>query len=358
MKQAETPLDAINCHTYTYAIGAALGLLTMLVSPEGRAESGEPQDCSASNAVEATVRQIASNPMEYIARCVNVLGVMRGVDLFEDVDGVYLEPADTLDPSSDGAQIGLDNLGKRYSEDYQHVAIIGRVQDCEEARACAQASAGPDSIVMVAGYCHMANGAYIWIEELRRRKGRPFERQMGSVARPGYGDLIPAPPDWIHRAKIASLANEFLEVVQAEDAERLLALHYRNVGLDWEDEEAELVRFILKDRSSPFREFRNRLERPQTEIFVRRESLDLEGERGSSNYQATVCFCREADCSGRWPIATFDADNLRTRPYVCTTIDPYFIGRTTVPHFTTALGKVGLAEPKRRDSNKRSKVRY
>ena len=56
-------------------------------------------------------------------------------------------------------------------------------------------------------------------------------------------------------------------------------------------------------------------------------------------------YCREKDCTGRWPIATFDADNLRTRPYACTQIEPYLTDKHLVPHFTTNIGKTGLAEP-------------
>ena len=44
-------------------------------------------------------------------------------------------------------------------------------------------------------------------------------------------------------------------------------------------------------------------------------------------------------------VATFDADNLRTRPYACTQIEPYLTDKHVVPHFTTNIGKAGLAEP-------------
>jgi hypothetical protein len=270
--------------------------------------------------------------------------VMRGLDLFEDVDGVYLEPTDILNPSSNGARLGLDNLDDHYTEDYQHVSIVGRVQDCEEVRACVHEAAGPDEIVMISGYCHNSNGAYIWIENLRRRKGRPFERQM--TARPGYRDLTPAPEDWAHRAKVDALADEFLKALRSGDRERLLALHFRNAELEWEDDEAQVVRFVLKDRKSPFLDTRKRSELPQRQILVERASLESNDERDSSNYRATICFCREDDCTGRWPIASFDADNLRTRPYVCTTVSPYYVHRKgTVPHFTTGSEDSGLLSP-------------
>jgi hypothetical protein len=72
---------------------------------------------------------------------------------------------------------------------------------------------------------------------------------------------------------------------------------------------------------------------------------ELNEQQSAEEYFATVCYCREKDCTGRWPIATFDADNLRTRPYACTQIGPYLTDKHLVPHFTTNIGKAGLAEP-------------
>lgn len=315
--------------------------------------ASEPEDCSARVATKATVGEIANQPAEFNGRCVAVDGVMHGMKLFESVDGVYLEPTDTLNPSSNGAQLGLDNMRGRRSGSYQHVSIVGRVQDCEEIRACVLESA-PGEYVIVTGYCHSFNGAYLWVESLRKRKGPAFERQMGSAARPGYGDLAPAPANWTHRPQVDALADEFLEALRMKDRERLIAIHFRNVDLDWKDDEAELIRFMLKDPKSPFLDLRKRPQSPQREIFVERASIESDDENDSDyandpdDYSATICFCREDDCTGRWPIARFDADNLRTRPYACTHVGPYLVSRKgTIPHFTTELGRSGLAEPKR-----------
>lgn len=274
---------------------------------------------------------------------------MSGSYLYEDVDGVYLQPTDSRNPSSNGAQLGLAGLNGRYSERYQHVSILGYVQDCEEVRACALASAGPDEIVFVTGYCHSYNGAHIAVARLRKRKGEPFERQMGAAARPGYGDLAPAPEDWLHRAKVDALASEFLEAVRSKDRDKLLQLHFDNAGLKWEDDKVKLIRFLLEDRRSPFADFRRRSDLPQRQILVERDLLESRDERDADNYSSVVCFCREDDCTDRWPIATFDADNLPVRPYVCTTIGPYWSHRDGyVTHFQTEIRRFGLAEPKRR----------
>jgi hypothetical protein len=312
-----------------------------------------PEKCSALVSERATVQQIATNPTSFQGHCVMVEGVMQGNTVYDNVDGVYLRPKNILDPSSNGARLGLDNMGDRWSGEFRHASIIGRVQDCETVRECVQAATGPNEIVMISGYCHSSNGAYLWIHNVRFRKDLPWERRMGAYGRPGYGDLQPAPADWPHRNRVESLANEFLEAVRSTDRDKLADIHFRNVGLNWEDDEAALIRFVLRDRKSPFVDFRHNDRRPQQQILIERPLLDSDGaalvdDADRDNYAATVCFCRESDCTGRWPIAQLDADNVRTRPYVCTQIGPYYEKGETVPHFTTRIGRGGLAEPKRK----------
>lgn len=61
---------------------------------------------------------------------------------------------------------------------------------------------------------------------------------------------------------------------------------------------------------------------------------------------ALPSMANDTDCTDRWPIATFDADNLRSRPYACTFVGGYLVpGKTMVPHFVTPIGKHGLREP-------------
>lgn len=298
-------------------------------------------DCSAGNSERATVAQIAANPGAYEGHCVAVDATMQGNSLFENVDGVYLQWPDSGNPASSGLRIGLDNA--HYSESYRRVSVLGRVQDCETVRNCVYSSAGENEFVMITGYCHSYNGPYLWVHNLRYHRGQPFVRRLGSDARSDYGDLVPAPEEWWYRAKVTSLASEFLVALQTRDRNKLADIHFRNVGEDDEESEGEMLRFLLKDRQSPFASIRTATTPPQQIILVERSQF--EEEESADDYFATVCFCREKDCTGRWPIATFDADNLPTRPYACTQIEPYLTDKRMVPHFTTNIGKVGLAEP-------------
>lgn len=317
--------------------------------------------CSIQNSEQASVPQIAAHPEKYWSHCVAIDGVMEGPFLFESVDGVYLRPRQGLDPSSSGFRLGLDNLQSHVSDDYwedrrrhyQHVSIIGRVQDCETVREAVHASAAAGEIVMVSGYCHNRDGAYVWVNDLHFRSGRPFERRMGSYERPDYGDLQPAPEDWPHRAQVHALAREFLTALRAQDRARLGQMHFPEDGPDWDADETAVLDFLLTNRKSPFARLRANQTTPQQIVLVARLPLDWTAADAeladASDYSATICFCREASCTGRWPIATFDADNVASRPYACTSVGPYVVGggKPAVSGFQTETGRGGLAEPRR-----------
>lgn len=75
--------------------------------------------CTTRNSERATVPQIVADPEKYAGRCVVVEGVMQRMFLFESVDGVYLQARDSLDPTSSGFRLGLDNMSGRFSDRYQ-----------------------------------------------------------------------------------------------------------------------------------------------------------------------------------------------------------------------------------------------
>ena len=334
-------------------------LVSMLVNFASSVSSADSHDtanppstkCSAQNSERVTIPQISADPKKYEGHCVAVDGVMQWASLFENADGLYLQPRDTLNPASNGLRIGLDNVSRHFSERYRHVSILGRVQDCETVRSCVQASAADGELVMVSGYCHYFDGPYVFVHGLELRRGPAFERRMGGYGRDGYGDLEPAPEDWPHRTTVDALASEFLRALRSNDRERLAGLHFRDVGLDWKEDETALLHFLLSARDSPFANIRTSQTSPQQVVLIERQRLRQSQEDSAtgnepSDYTATVCFCRERNCSGRWPIATFDADNIAARPYACTRVAPYLDGTRWVPHFTTPIGRVGLAEPR------------
>ena len=201
---------------------------------------------------------------------------------------------------------------------------------------------------MTAGYCHTAYGPYVYIHRLRYRSGAPFVRQTGGYERTDYGDIEPVPPTWPHRPIIEAEAAKFLHALRTGDRDTLADIHFRNVGEGRDDEEAQTLRFLLDDPTSPFAALRKSVSAPQTIILSHRYLVHPDPDHANEDaddFTAFVCFCRKDDCSGRWPLASFDADNLPGRPYGCTTIEPYVSEGHVVPHFETPARKTGLAEP-------------
>jgi len=318
----------------------SLALASLLVALGNPAMSA---NCERRDALRVTVTQVAGNPDAYMNKCVLIDGVMYGHSLFETVDGVYVRSPDALDDTKSGLRLGVDGARARARPGYRHVTLLGRIQDCEVIRQCVEAAAGPDEVVMVGGFCHTAYGPFVSIEDLEFHGGAPFFRQMGDAHPANYGDIEPVPANWPHRAKIEALAGKFLAALRARDRHTLADIHFRNVGLEWPDDEAQMLHFLLDDPKSPFAALRTSTNAPQTVVLSYRQP-----DEGEDDFSAFVCFCREPDCTDRWPIASFDADNVAGRPYACTTIEPYLSDGHDIPHFRTPAMKAGLVEPTRR----------
>src|SRR5262249_8036722 len=141
--------------------------------------------------------------------------------------------------------------------------------------------------------------------------------QLMARASDDYGNLKPAPSDWPYIERAHSLAALYLSALRRRDRETLAALHLP--GME-EREKATwlrpLIHFLLDDAKSPFADVRRNASNQSIVLITR-------GERFEGDTSATLCFCRRADCTARWPIASWDADNLPSRPYACTTFGTY-----------------------------------
>jgi hypothetical protein len=316
------------------------------------APPASPVKCTAVTSRLTTVREVAGSPDRFNGECVQITGVMHGPHLYDDVDGVYLGASSRFDPSSSGAEIGLSGepINRFVDNRYVHVDLVGTIGDCEQVRACVHASVPEGEIVFVSGYCHYFDGAFLSVTERRAARGAPFLRQLNGHAE--YGNLMPAPADWRHRALIESQAQQFLAALRARDGRKLVDLHSEALG---GDDEIRLIPFLLREQRSPFASLRSSVGSPQMIILIERllpqvaaELSGQERQEAADDYSSTVCFCRTGDCSGRWPIASFDADNLPSRPYACTTIAPYVVykqGYRLTFNTPVPTEKGGLTEP-------------
>ena len=329
----------------TPLIALAVLVAVALATPS---TSNASWDCTPQRATKATVAKIAQAPRRWMGRCVTITAVRQGNWIYQNVDGLYRLEPDGLDPSSNGLKLGLDDQrdGQEWPPAaFREVTVTGRVQDCETMRDAVHGSAEDSAFVMVRGYCHSYNGTYLWVDELVEGRFKPFKRKIVR-GRADDGDLTPAPADWPHRAFIEETAATFLTTLRARDRAalgRLLTVDPDNQPAESQNAE---IRFLLDTASSPF------VDLPaegslQSQILIERY-VDDDGSIASedSDYRSRVCFCRQKTCTGRWPIATFDADNLPARPYACIQINPYLVFRKgTKTQVSVPVEQTGLVEP-------------
>lgn len=328
-----------------------LGLSGAAVARDGP-EEAEPAKCTRATAVPATIQAIMDDQEGWRGRCVRVRSISNGLLLFTSVEGYYLAgPLMGGDPAADPKdreRLGLDNrkLLRRHPRDgLRKVTAIGRVQDCETVRDMVHAGDGPDGFSMVLGFCHSADGPYLWLRHFDIGKRLGSSRLIGEALRAKVGDLAPTDEGWAHRAFVEPYARNYLDALRRGDRAGFRELHG---GEDVSYNADEAVRIAFGGHRG-FARLRRADAAPQVAIFVQRR-LEMFVEPPSDpedrSYSATLCFCVDGDCSGRWPIAQIDADNRPERPYVCTHFGPYVVYRHgTRPVFRTGVGRNGLPEP-------------
>lgn len=327
-------------------------LAAFLAAMAGSASAQPAVPCTRQGAQPATIEAIMANPAGFRGRCVAVMGLSHGFLLFTSVDGYYLAgPLRGGDPAThpeDRERLGLDNeriIRRIPRGGLRWVTAIGRVQFCEETRDMVAGSAGPDEIVMVMGFCHMANGPYLWLSEVAVSPGPSLTRLIDETNRLRVGNLVTPPADWPHRGFVEAHARQYLDALRSGDRAAFARLNQPD-EISAEDGRAAVAMAFGHHRG--FRDVRRASQPPQMAIFIQ----DAPGPRTWSaedrndEYASTVCFCRSGDCTDRWPISTFDADNREDRPYVCASFGPYIVfNGGTVPIFRTRGQPFGLPEP-------------
>ena len=308
--------------------------------------------CTAGEAVRTSVAEIGAHPERFLDRCVTVTGAYAGITMFSGRDGLYLVNRYGRDGNHLAAhlvhRIGIDNQDLRdlrLSAPHR-TTVTGRVDMCERRSARSQAAAegarrGSQEIVIsfLTGYCHYYSGPTILVSAYDLTEAR-YERMTGEAARRAFGNLVPMPADWPARAEVETVTAEFLQALRAGDRGALAALHETNAETN---EHGRALLFMLRDdQQSVFAGLR-RAAPMQTAIFV---SAAADGPPLGRNDgpAATICFCRTADCAGRWPIAINDADNDLDRPYACIRAEPRdYPPRRVV--LNTPVSRGGLTEP-------------
>ena len=322
-------------------------VMTALLALIAQAPQLPRPQCTAENAVVTTIADIQREPDRYLDRCVNVTGLFSGIRLYSSREGIYLVNRFGPDGNSTVAnlrhRIGADNQEMRNLRLQQPVpaTVIGWVDSCER-RSRRVVDAG--GIPFLTGYCHYHDGPTIIVQHYRLGRGG-FERLTGEASRQRFGNIAPIPDDWPHRRALEAMAADFLGALRSGDRARMAALHDIRPNTT-HAHDSRMLALLLDDPNSPFAELRRR-DTPQTLILTTtRDGRPFAGD-DNDGVSGILCFCRAEDCSGRWPIAQFDADNAPARPYACTIVEPRDWSARGAG-LNTPIGSTGfLAEPAR-----------
>jgi hypothetical protein len=309
---------------------SAMIALTAVIGSSGTAREQDGQrvtiadpemgrSCSARRASPVDLQALAADPRAYDDKCLRVKGLWIDPALYSGLEGYYLAGPGIGPPATTSG--GKHRIGLYISDDMRQRA--GHMQAAEAevigvAGVCEDLSNVSDTVfTMAIGYCHYAGGAYVNSSEISFRRV-PLIRQVGETAREKLRDLAPPPKGWAHLGEVEALAQRWLRDIRTSNVDDFLALHAVNASeVDLDDKES-VFNQVFRAKNSPFAPFRGASSTPQMAIFVFQRSQDPGAKpMPPSDYVATVCFCRENDCSARWPISIADASNAMGRPFIC-----------------------------------------
>ena len=275
-------------------------------------------NCPRGQRPRVTVTRLAADPKPYLGRCVRVSGVWSGRELYADLDAYHRRGGrhtiydDITRPRT--FQVGVyapDDLIKLKGGSYDTPTaadMIARVGDCEDLWKGA---------LFVAGYCHSDFGAYLAVEDADLAPLR-LARLVSDKDRFQVGDLAVAPKDWAHRGAQEKLIRDWMRAFAAREEKALIELYgLSGPQLDqarkWSDTPG------VSPPAPAYADFQTYRPGRQVEVFLEKphDASGPDSSREGWDWDSIGCVCREADCTGRWPIGRMDARNNPMRPYVC-----------------------------------------
>lgn len=264
--------------------------------------------------VSVDVRVIARAPARWFDRCVRLRGyVVRNI-FYADAGGAYAAAANDSSGRSNDGWLGLYLRG-RQTDRLRRGTVTGILRDCGRDWAEEAARAGPNELVMSIGYCHYRGGLVLLAAQFDAQGPAHFERLTSASDRARFGDLELPGADRPVPEEVTSLADRFLSGVQAGDGLGLAA--YTGTWTEQNPETPAALAawhaYLSGDGASPLRPLRRAV--VQRAYFRERPWAADQEVRYLPVWFA--CFCREVDCTGRWPIHGDDATAGPSRPYVC-----------------------------------------
>lgn len=309
---------------------------------------------ACTGATATTVEAVRRHYDDWAGRCVRIEGLAFDGRLWSDRRAL-LEPSSMWGEETHRS-IPID--GQRNSREPRRVEITGRIGSCATANASARAEAARSGeIVMILGRCHTSLEPYIAPAAIRVTSRAPVARLVEAEVPAGERALVPAPATLARRDRHAAAARAMAAALANGDATafRRYAQPEVQAGLDESAGRArpEWVDRRMRESDRDFRRLTSvrrafaragPLKNRQAILLVDRENLGADADDGAA---FTACWCRTADCAGRWPVTAFDADNHPSRPYLCVATSDWLLGpeQATVVQVEIPAERAGLAEP-------------
>lgn len=311
------------------------------------------QACTPQAAVPATIGQIAADWQSWIGKCVTIEGIEWGFSLLTDREALIEEGG--LYGENAKLSMALYPDGTPTQKSPRWVRVTGEVGSCAlaNAEASAEMDANPGTIIMVSGYCHTSLQTYLSRTAIKLLDRPTPLRLTEADVPPDLRIIVPAPADLPGLAQHRAAAAAQFQAIERGD---------RKAFASWSDPElrfspapqADEEEWLTKRRVEASRSFSDvrkafpftRRTAPQSRSFVWSAELAdwLDTQDKPETYY--TCWCRTADCTGKWPVVPGDIDNLPARPYYCIETGNYVVpDHGTVIQAKVPMRSGGFAEP-------------
>lgn len=304
-----------------------------------------------------TIDAVQAKPEPVTGKCVTLRGILANSRLYVDRQAT-IEIDDRVDDRRPRRSIVV--MTRNRTEPAALVEVTGRIVDCGlQNDIIAAEQAKTNDVIMLGGYCHTSLETYLDRPSIRVLSDAPVARLVEAEVPASRRLLVPAPDAMPGLDRATAAARALLVAIATRDEVAFRRLH--NVlaqdiidtndpavpakGNDWVEEAHD--DFVKSATLGPIAN--KILSNPsgQTRSFIEASDFANLGKDGSSPYRITICWCTADDCTNRWPIAPFQADNAPGRPYFCAMVGDYLLGpgKASAPEVEIPQSFGGFAEP-------------
>lgn len=314
--------------------------------------SAREKRCDARSAVATPIEAIQSDYTAWAGKCVKLSGIGFGWKIYADRMALTQEPPTSWDNAPRATAV-KPRSGLRRGRTPQQIEVIGRVGSCAADNEVAESDRTRGDLFMVFGYCQISRANYVTPSAIRVIDKTPVPRLTEVDVPPDQRSLVSAPAALRDLAESQALAREMMRALLDGDEDRYVRLSEPALieDLDRKGLKPDWLRIRLRDIRADYVPARQ-LVRAQAGAlsatapltsFITRSDLAVTEGRPSLIH----CWCKTTDCTGRWPVTPFDADNRRERPYICIATNDYLLGmqQKTILQASLPLETEGFAEP-------------